>query len=66
MEIVKSMKLLNTSEVSGMTGIPESTLRYYRHKGVGPKSGKLASRVVYREKDVLDWVNAAFEAEATA
>lgn len=66
METVKAMKLLNTREVSRMTGIPENTFRYYRHKGVGPKFGKLGSRVFYKESDVLAWVEAAFTAEATA
>lgn len=64
METITAIKLLSTAEVSGLTGVPENTLRYYRHKGTGPKSGKLAGRVVYREADVLAWVNAAFEAEA--
>jgi DNA-binding transcriptional MerR regulator len=66
MEAVKAMKLLSTKEVSDLTGVPENTLRYYKHKGLGPKCGKLGSRVIYREQDVVDWVNAAFEVEATA
>jgi DNA-binding transcriptional MerR regulator len=66
MEAVKAMKLLNTSEVAGLTGVPENTLRYYRHKRLGPKSGKLAGRVVYKESDVLAWVEAAFESGVPA
>lgn len=66
MEAINAMKLLSTTEVSGLTGVPENTLRHYRYKGTGPRSGKLAGRVVYREADVLAWVQAAFETEATA
>lgn len=64
---VDSIRLLNTAEVSEMTGVPTNTLRYYRHIGKGPKCGKLAgSRVVYREQDVIDWVNAAFDERVSA
>lgn len=44
-----------------MTGVPENTLRYWRHVGSGPKSAKLGRRIVYREADVHDWINAQFE-----
>jgi predicted DNA-binding transcriptional regulator AlpA len=32
------------------------TLRYWRWKGMGPKSFRLGSRVVYRETDVIMWI----------
>jgi predicted DNA-binding transcriptional regulator AlpA len=53
-------KLLRIPEVSELTGIPEATLRFYRHQGTGPKSAKLGRRVVYREVDVQAWVDAQF------
>jgi len=57
--------LKTMSEVSKMTRIPLATLRFYRHLGnKGPKSGLIGGRVMYREQDVIDWVNAAFDAEA--
>lgn len=61
---ITAPKLLTMAEVSEMTGVSENTLRYYRHKGIGPKSGKLAGRVIYRESDVLAWIDAAFEGGA--
>jgi DNA-binding transcriptional MerR regulator len=39
-------RLLTTSEVSEITRAPIATLRYWRHIGAGPKSGRLGRRVV--------------------
>lgn len=51
------MQLLRTSEVAEMLGMPEATLRYWRHIGTGPKSFKLGPRrVVYKDEDVLAWI----------
>lgn len=57
-------RLLTKAEVSDMTRTPVATLSYWRHMGTGPKSAKLGGRVVYREADVLAWIDAQFEAEA--
>lgn len=55
-------RLLRIEDVAAMTGVSESTLRFWRHQGVtGPKSAKLGRRVVYREADVLAWVDAQFQ-----
>jgi predicted DNA-binding transcriptional regulator AlpA len=63
---VTPMELLNTPEASVFTGIPEATLRWWRHLGdKGPRSAKLGNRVVYRKQDLVDWVNAAFEEDRT-
>lgn len=54
-------KLLTITEVAEMTRLPEATLRWFRHEGTkGPKSAKLGRRVVYRESDVLAWIDKAF------
>jgi predicted DNA-binding transcriptional regulator AlpA len=58
-------KLLRLPEVAEVTGIPEATLRFWRHEGRGPKSAKLGRRVVYREADVLAWIDAQFEDDGT-
>lgn len=50
------MKLLTLTEVAAVTRTPVATLRYFRHLGVGPRSFKLGRRVVYREEDVLTWI----------
>ncbi len=54
-------KLLRLPEIAELTGIPEATLRFWRHAGTGPPSAKLGRRVVYREADVLAWVDRQFE-----
>lgn len=53
---------LKIPQVAAMTGIPEATLRWYRHVGSGPPSFKLGRRVMYREEDVLAWIEAQYEA----
>ena len=54
---------LKIPEVSAMTGIPEATLRWYRHAGVGgPPNFKLGRRVMYLETDVLAWMQQEYEA----
>lgn len=54
-------RLLRIGQVSEWTGISENTLRFWRHKGIGPRSAKLGRRVVYREADVRAWIDAQFE-----
>ena len=51
-----SQELLGTKSVSNWTGIPEETLRYWRHRGEGPVSFKLGRRVVYARDDVESWI----------
>lgn len=57
-------KLLTVPEVSEMTRIPEATLRWFRHAGRGPRSAKLGKRVVYKQSDVITWIEAQFALEA--
>lgn len=57
------MELLTLDEVSGQTRIPVATLRYYRHKGIGPKSFRLGRRVMYREEDVTAWLQEQYATE---
>jgi predicted DNA-binding transcriptional regulator AlpA len=63
METVKAMKLHTMDEVAEMLRKSPAQLRWMRHNGTGPRSAKLGGRVMYREQDVIDWVNSAFEAE---
>lgn len=58
-------KLLILPEVATMLRRSEAQLRWMRHTDTGPKSAKLAGRIMYREQDVLDWIDAQFEAEST-
>ena len=50
-------KLLRLPEISEMTGIPETTLRYLRSKGKGPKTFIVASRICAFESDVDAWID---------
>lgn len=65
METVKAMKLLTLDEVAEMLRKSPAQMRWMRHNGTGPKAARLGGRVIYREQDVIDWINAAFEAEAS-
>ena len=55
-------KLLRLPEVAELTGLPVNTLRFWRHQGTGPRSIKLGRRVVYRECDVVAWIEEHFGA----
>ncbi len=49
--------LLTLPEVAEMLRASPDTLRYWRHIGAGPRSGKIGRRVVYREADVLAYLD---------
>ena len=55
-------KLLTFNEVSELTNIPIATLRWYRAKGMGPKTFRLGGRVMAREDDVEAWIQAQYAA----
>ena len=50
------MDILDTGQVSGLTGLPVGTLRYWRHANLGPASFSLGRRVVYRRSEVERWI----------
>jgi hypothetical protein len=55
-------ELLTIEEVSELTRIPVTSLRWYRAMGHGgPKSGRVGRRVMYRRRDVEAFINEAFE-----
>ena len=58
--------LLSIAETSVRTTVPVPTLRFYRHKGTGPKSFKLGGRVVYKESDVEAWIEEQYAASPKA
>jgi DNA-binding transcriptional MerR regulator len=49
---------LSTAEASKYTGIAESTLRYYRHAGIGPVSYAIGGKVFYDIADIDAWIAA--------
>lgn len=46
------MTLVSLSDAASRLKVPESTLRYWRHKGVGPTHYKVGRRVMYRPDDL--------------
>jgi predicted DNA-binding transcriptional regulator AlpA len=50
-------ELLTTAEVALLARAPVSTVRYWRHLGVGPASFRLGRRVLYRRSDVRQWLD---------
>lgn len=50
-------ELLTVRQVSGLIGIPEATLRYWRHANQGPASFALGRRVLYRRSEVERWIS---------
>lgn len=51
-------ELIGVTSASQKTGVPESTLRYWRMVDQGPPSFKIGRRVVYRRQDVDAWIAA--------
>ncbi len=49
-------RLKKDTEAAEFLGLSPSTLRQYRIRGRGPAFIKLGSRVVYRESDLLAYV----------
>ncbi|CNE44848.1 Helix-turn-helix domain [Mycobacterium tuberculosis] len=46
---------LTTAEVAARYRTSESTVRYWRHIGTGPRGVKIGRRVLYRESELLRW-----------
>ena len=49
-------EIIRTPAVAKLTSAPVGTVRYWDHKGVGPRSFKLGGRRVYRRSEVLRWI----------
>lgn len=48
-------RLLTFRDIAEQTGIPEGTLRYWRHIGEGPEGYKIGRRVCFPESKVKAW-----------
>ena len=53
-----------TKAVAAYMSTTESTLRYWRHIGVGPVSFKVGRRVAYRRSDVDAWLAIQYDQTA--
>lgn len=49
-------RYLTTAEAAERLRQPESTLRYWRSSGTGPRWFKAGRRALYRESQIEDWV----------
>ena len=58
-------KLLTVEEVAVLLRRSPAAVRYMRHAGTGPRSAKVAGRVMWRETDVLAYIDEAFEGSAS-
>lgn len=59
-------RLLLQEEVAERVRRPIATLRFWRTKGLGPKSARVGGRVLYRESDVEAWIESQFAADEPA
>lgn len=59
-------KLLTIEEVAHLLRRSPAAVRYMRHAGTGPRSAKVAGRVMFREDDVTAYIEAAFTDAASA
>jgi hypothetical protein len=57
-QIPRPIPRLSTRQAAEYTGVAESTLRYYRHAGIGPASYTITSKVFYDVADLDDWISA--------
>jgi DNA-binding transcriptional MerR regulator len=51
-------KLLTIAEAADLVRAPVATLRYWRHRDIGPRSFRLGRRVLYRREDLSAWIDA--------
>ncbi|MGP5032153.1 helix-turn-helix domain-containing protein [Glutamicibacter arilaitensis] len=52
-------------EASEFLRVPVSTLRYWRQVGTGPQSARIGGRVMYKQIDLENWLNAQFDQDAS-
>jgi predicted DNA-binding transcriptional regulator AlpA len=49
-------ELMTLKEVAAIVGVPEATLRYWRHLGTGPHSFRIGRSVRYWRTEVALWL----------
>jgi len=59
-----AQKLLTLDEVAALLRRSPAQVRWMRHNGTGPRSAKVAGRVMFIEGDLNDWIEAQFSADA--
>lgn len=56
-------RLLYIEDVAEMIRRTPSAVRYMVHTGTAPRSAKIGGRRMFRESEVLAWIDAQFAAE---
>ena len=56
--MIDNDRLLTITEAAEMLRVPVATLRWWRHKGIGPRSFKMGRHVVYQRSDLDAWIDA--------
>ena len=51
-------ELLTIAEAAEILRAPVATLRFWRHRNIGPRSFRLGRRVLYRRDDLYAWIGA--------
>ena len=51
-------ELLTITEAADLLRAPVATLRYWRHRNIGPHSFRVGRRVLYRHDDLRAWIDA--------
>jgi predicted DNA-binding transcriptional regulator AlpA len=59
-------KIVTMPEVADLLQTNVDTLRYWRHKGIGPRSFRVGRRVVYRVSEIEAWLARQQENDGTA
>jgi excisionase family DNA binding protein len=55
--VTREPDLLTIGEAAELLRAPVATLRYWRHRGTGPRSFRLGRRVLYRRDDLRAYID---------
>lgn len=55
-DLVPPRRLLSRAEVSVWLGVPESTLRQWAYRGLGPRFHKVGKHARYEVEAVREWL----------
>jgi len=58
--------IIFTGEVAEILGVPEATLRVWRHHRKGPRYFKIGRKCAYRRDDVNAWIEEMYQTTGSA
>ena len=53
----EEIELLTITEAADLLRTPVATLRYWRHRNIGPHSFRVGRRVLYRRDEIRTWID---------